>query len=78
MSKIPLNKEICKKCHIKKFGDWGDTTFHNDDEYWEEGIVFCGMGQDNTRIQHEERTMIRNGVPPYCHYKLEHILMSKK
>jgi hypothetical protein len=69
-----LSKRVCKSCHRV----WGKV----DDEYWEEGEVFCPIGAPRKfRDIGMSSEMVNNndGDPPdECPYRLEHLLALQK
>jgi hypothetical protein len=69
-----MNKDICKKCientknktsSLYPLGEQVDPWNKQDEKRWKEGEIWC---------RRDKHTLISEGIPAHCKYKLEHIL----
>ena len=67
MSEVKLSKEVCKKCWQVYNREW--MWVQEDDVAWKECMVWCP-----NRLSTSGMISVR-GIPSYCPYRLEHIVM---
>jgi hypothetical protein len=62
-----LNKQVCMKC-INKQNNSYNSWNEEDNNRWNKGMLFCCC-YSKWRVKN-----IKEGIPEYCPYKLEHLL----
>jgi len=56
-----LSRVVCKRCHERTFGDWGDE----DERRWSDGWIWCPDS-------HKQERLVCDDAPEWCPYIAEH------
>ncbi len=67
-----LNKQICKKCFMVEGFSWREV----EDKAWIRKEIFC-PSRDKFGAVIYAGNRIDNGIPKYCNYRLEHMVINQ-
>lgn len=71
-----LKKFLCKKCLNEQVVGFWEVDEKSCEEYWKEGYVNCPFTLPKDSL-YSRGIKIDENPPPWCPYKLEHLLVDK-